>query len=48
MPQDPTKRFSCRVSDYAKYRPAYPAAILDRESWNLVDFVEELLPLQLQ
>ncbi len=29
MPQDPTKRFSCRVSDYAKYRPAYPAAILE-------------------
>jgi len=26
---DPTQRFSSRVADYVKYRPSYPAAILD-------------------
>ncbi len=26
---DPTKRFSSRVADYVKYRPHYPAAVLD-------------------
>ena len=26
---DPTQRFSSRVSDYVKYRPSYPAAIID-------------------
>jgi len=26
---DPTKRFSGRVTDYVKYRPSYPAAIID-------------------
>lgn len=26
---DPTKRFSSRVENYIKYRPGYPAAILD-------------------
>lgn len=26
---DPTKRFSNRVDDYVKYRPGYPAAIID-------------------
>ena len=29
MPLDPTKRFSSRVADYAKYRPSYPAEILE-------------------
>ncbi len=27
-PLDPTRRFSSRVENYAKYRPGYPAAIL--------------------
>lgn len=26
---DPTQRFSSRVADYVKYRPSYPAAIID-------------------
>ncbi len=26
---DPTRRFSNRVADYVKYRPSYPAAIID-------------------
>ncbi len=26
---DPTRRFSSRVTNYVKYRPSYPAAILD-------------------
>ena len=26
---DPTQRFSSRVSNYVKYRPSYPAAIVD-------------------
>ncbi len=26
---DPTQRFSSRVNNYVKYRPAYPAAIID-------------------
>lgn len=26
---DPTKRFSSRVDNYVKYRPSYPAAVLD-------------------
>ena len=26
---DPTQRFSTRVENYIKYRPAYPKAILD-------------------
>ena len=26
---DPTQRFSSRVTNYVKYRPAYPAAIID-------------------
>jgi ubiquinone/menaquinone biosynthesis C-methylase UbiE len=26
---DPTQRFSSRVTDYVKYRPSYPAAIID-------------------
>ncbi|CAN5362415.1 class I SAM-dependent methyltransferase [soil metagenome] len=29
MPADPTKRFAGRVADYARYRPAYPEALLD-------------------
>ena len=29
MPADPTKRFSSRVSDYAKYRPTYPPEIFE-------------------
>lgn len=30
MPEsDPTKRFSDRVEDYARYRPSYPAAAVD-------------------
>ncbi len=28
-PSDPTLRFTDRVSDYARYRPGYPAEILD-------------------
>jgi SAM-dependent methyltransferase len=28
-PKDPTRRFSSRVESYVKYRPHYPAAILD-------------------
>lgn len=27
--RDPTKRFSNRVSNYAKYRPSYPLALID-------------------
>jgi ubiquinone/menaquinone biosynthesis C-methylase UbiE len=27
MDQDPTRRFSVRVDDYARYRPDYPAAV---------------------
>ena len=27
--RDPTKRFSDRVENYVKYRPSYPAAVLD-------------------
>ena len=26
---DPTQRFSSRVTNYVKYRPSYPAAIID-------------------
>lgn len=26
---EPTKRFSARVTDYVKYRPSYPTAVLD-------------------
>jgi SAM-dependent methyltransferase len=35
---DPTKRFSSRVDNYVKYRPGYPAAILDllREQCGLI------------
>lgn len=29
MPTDPTQRFSNRVTNYVKYRPSYPAALLD-------------------
>jgi ubiquinone/menaquinone biosynthesis C-methylase UbiE len=29
MAKDPTRRFSDRVEDYRKYRPGYPAAVLD-------------------
>lgn len=29
MPLDSTRRFSSRVENYIKYRPSYPAAILD-------------------
>lgn len=29
MPPDPTQRFSNRVTNYVKYRPSYPAALLD-------------------
>lgn len=29
MPTDPTQRFSNRVANYVKYRPSYPAALLD-------------------
>jgi SAM-dependent methyltransferase len=29
MPTDPTQRFSTRVTNYVKYRPSYPAAIID-------------------
>jgi len=28
-PPDPTKRFSSRVENYVRYRPGYPAALLD-------------------
>ena len=28
-PMDPTKRFSSRVENYIKYRPGYPAALID-------------------
>lgn len=27
--QDPTRRFSSRVADYVRYRPSYPAAMLE-------------------
>jgi SAM-dependent methyltransferase len=30
MESDPTQRFSNRVSDYVRYRPHYPPAVLDR------------------
>jgi SAM-dependent methyltransferase len=29
MESDPTKRFSSRVEDYIRYRPSYPAAVVD-------------------
>lgn len=29
MPSNPTERFTNRVADYIKYRPDYPAAVLD-------------------
>lgn len=29
MESDPTKRFSARVEDYIRYRPSYPAAMMD-------------------
>jgi ubiquinone/menaquinone biosynthesis C-methylase UbiE len=29
MPTDPTQRFSDRVTNYVKYRPSYPTALLD-------------------
>jgi SAM-dependent methyltransferase len=29
MPTDPTQRFSNRVTNYVKYRPSYPATLLD-------------------
>src|SRR5512144_1560718 len=29
MMTDPTQRFSGRVTNYVKYRPSYPAAIID-------------------
>ena len=29
VPQDSTKRFSSRVENYVKYRPSYPAAVID-------------------
>lgn len=42
---NPTGRFSGRVDNYAKYRPSYPAAVLDvlekeiglQKSWNVAD-----------
>ncbi|TAK14427.1 MAG: class I SAM-dependent methyltransferase [Anaerolineae bacterium] len=42
---DPTRRFSNRVADYVKYRPTYPAAVLDtlaakvglRRGWTAAD-----------
>ena len=27
--EDPTRRFSSRVGNYVRYRPAYPSAVLD-------------------
>ena len=27
--RDPTRRFSDRVDDYVRYRPSYPAAVVD-------------------
>ena len=29
MPTDPTARFSNRVDDYVRYRPSYPAGVLE-------------------
>jgi SAM-dependent methyltransferase len=42
---DPTRRFSNRVDDYVKFRPYYPAAVLDclvqeaglESSWSIAD-----------
>jgi SAM-dependent methyltransferase len=42
---DPTRRFSDRVADYVRFRPSYPAALLDwlraehgvRPSWTVAD-----------
>jgi SAM-dependent methyltransferase len=42
---DPTRRFSSRVSDYARYRPRYPAGLIEalvrrtglRPSWIIAD-----------
>jgi len=31
---DPTRRFSSRVDNYVKYRPSYPAAVLDVLKWE--------------
>lgn len=39
MATEPTLRFSNRVEDYVKYRPGYPAAVLDwlQEAFGLTD-----------
>lgn len=39
MENDPTKRFSKRVENYMKYRPMYPAAVLDclRDECGLIE-----------